>query len=200
MIEPETKDLSKAPKQGANPLVIVPVLIFVALTIVFALSLKSGDPSRLPSALIGKTVPAVDFTPLAGLVAKGRPVPGIAATDLAKGDVTVVNYWASWCGPCLQEHPFLTQLSQSGVNVVGINYKDPPPGGRRFLGRHGNPYTAVGVDPAGRGAIEWGVYGMPETFVVDGKGRVTFKHVGPISSEILKNKLIPAISAAKRSS
>lgn len=186
------------PKQPRriNLTVIAPILIFAILVIVFALSLQSGDPSRIPSALIGKPAPQVDFEPLAGVTANGKPIPGVAAKNLAGGELTVVNFWASWCGPCVQEHPFLVQLAKRGVKVVGINYKDPPPGGQRFLERLGNPYRAVGVDPNGRGAIEWGVYGMPETFIVNGEGKIVFKHVGPITADVLKSQILPAIKAS----
>ena len=183
--------------QRSNAIVVVPVILFAALAIVFGFSLKSSDPSKLPSALIGKSVPAVDFPALEGLVEKGKPLKGIAAADLAQGEVTVVNFWASWCGPCVQEHPLLVELGRRGVKIVGINYKDPPPGGRRFLGRYGNPYAAVGTGAKGRGAIEWGVYGMPETFVVDGKGRIAYKYVGPITAQALVEKVMPAIEAAR---
>ena len=186
------------PRRRSNAIVIVPVILFAALAIVFGFSLKTSDPSKLPSALIGKQVPTVDFPALAGLVGNGGPVPGVAAADLQKGEVTVVNFWASWCGPCVQEHPLLMALGKRGVKIVGINYKDPSPGGRRFLGRYGNPYAAVGTDAAGRGAIDWGVYGMPETFVIDKKGRIAYKHVGPITAEALTETILPAIEAAGR--
>ena len=193
-------DEVEAPRRKSNLMVTVPVIVFVALAIVFLFSLKSGDPTKLPSALIGKPVPSVDFPPIEGLVSKdGEPVPGVVAKNLGQGEVTVVNFWASWCGPCVQEHPLLVELGQRhGVKIVGINYKDPSPGGRRFLGRYGNPYSAVGTDGLGRGAIEWGVYGMPETFVIDGQGRIAHKHVGPLTREALKSEVLPAIAAAGR--
>lgn len=180
-----------------NLIVVVPVIVFAVLAIVFGFSLKSSDPSRLPSALIGKPVPNVDFPALDGLVEKGQPLKGVTPVDLAQGEVTVVNFFASWCGPCVQEHPMLVELGRRGVKLVGINYKDPPPGGRRFLGRYGNPFAAVGTDASGRGAIEWGVYGMPETFVIDGKGRIAFKYVGPISPKVLEEQMMPAIKKAR---
>lgn len=189
-------DRQDAPRRRSNTLVIVPVILFAALAIVFGFSLKSGDPTRLPSALIGKPAPKVDFPALDGLVDDGKPVPGVKAADLAQGEVTVVNFFASWCGPCVQEHPLLMELEKRGVKVVGVNYKDPSPGGRRFLGRYGNPYVAVGTDASGRGAIEWGVYGMPETFVLNKKGEIAYKHVGPITAEALAEKMMPAIKAA----
>lgn len=191
-----TRDGQVQPKRS-NLIVVVPVIVFAVLAIVFGFSLKSSDPSRLPSALIGKPVPNVDFPALDGLVEKGQPLKGVTPADLAQGEVTVVNFFASWCGPCVQEHPMLVELGRRGVKLVGINYKDPPPGGRRFLGRYGNPFAAVGTDASGRGAIEWGVYGMPETFVIDGKGRIAFKYVGPISPKVLEEQMMPAIKKAR---
>ncbi len=175
-----------------------PLLAFAAIAVLFAFALTSGDPSKLPSALIGRPVPQTVFPPLEGLVANGVPVPGFGADDLARGKVSVVNFWASWCVPCVEEHPLLIVLRQrTGVDVFGVNYKDQAEAGRRFIGRYGNPFTAVGTDRTGRSAIEWGVYGMPETFVVDGAGRIAYKHVGPISAESLEKTLIPAIAAAQ---
>lgn len=188
---------SKVQPRRSNAIVMVPVIVFAALAIVFGFSLRSGDPSRLPSALIGKEAPAFDFPALDGLVGNGQPLKGVSPADLAKGEVTVVNFFASWCVPCVQEHPVLVELGRRGVKIVGINYKDPSPGGRRFLGRYGNPYAAVGTDESGRGAIEWGVYGMPETFVVDGKGRIAFKYVGPITAKALEEQMMPAIKKAR---
>jgi cytochrome c biogenesis protein CcmG/thiol:disulfide interchange protein DsbE len=181
--------------------VFLPLAAFVGLAVLFAFSLRSGDPSKLPSALLGKPVPAFDLPPLEGLMDGGRPVPGFSNATLGKGAPTVVNFWASWCVPCVQEHPLLLELARrTGVPVYGINYKDQTESARRFLGRYGNPYEAVGVDSSGRVAIEWGVYGMPETFVVDGEGRIVFKQVGPITPEALATKLIPAITAARSGS
>ena len=112
--------------------------------------------------------------------------------------MSVVNFWASWCVPCAEEQEFLVELEKrTGVPLYGVNYKDQAETARRFLGRYGNPFAAVGTDEQGRGAIEWGVYGMPETFVVNGKGEIAFKHVGPISRESLERVLIPAIAKAR---
>jgi cytochrome c biogenesis protein CcmG/thiol:disulfide interchange protein DsbE len=123
--------------------------------------LHAGDPSRLPSALIGRPAPGFALASLEGLQADGRPVSGLSQADL-KGRVTIVNVWASWCAPCRQEHPLLMDLARTGAaRVVGINYKDNPENARRFLGALGNPFAAVGVDPNGRAAIDWGVYGCP---------------------------------------
>ena len=178
---------------------LVPLIVFAAMAAMFAFALQSGDPSKLPSVLIGKPVPATEFAPLEGLVSSGSPVPGFASGDLAKGNVSVVNFWASWCTPCIQEHPLLMDLKRrTGVGIYGVNYKDDTVAARRFLGLHGNPFTAAGVDATGRNAIEWGVYGMPETFVVNGRGEIVYKHVGPISEQSLAEQLIPAIEAAKK--
>jgi cytochrome c biogenesis protein CcmG/thiol:disulfide interchange protein DsbE len=175
-----------------------PLLIFAAIAALFAFALTSGDPTKLPSALIGRPVPQTEFPPLEGLLNSGRPVPGFTAADLAQGKVSVVNFWASWCVPCIEEHPLLIALKErTGVALYGVNYKDQAEAGRRFLGRYGNPFDAVGIDRSGRNAIEWGVYGMPETFVINGRGEIAYKHVGPISKQSLESQLLPAIAAAQ---
>ena len=189
---------SASRKAGPRAL-ILPLLIFAILALFFAFALRTGDPSRLPSALIGKPVPAIQLAALEGLTDGARPVGGFGSADLASGRVSVVNFWASWCVPCVQEHPLLVALKdKTDVQLFGVNYKDQATAARRFLGRYGNPYSAVGVDGDGRAAIEWGVYGMPETFVVDGKGRIVYKHVGPISAETLERKIIPVIRAVEQ--
>ena len=175
-----------------------PVLIFAALVGLFAFALETGDPSKLPSALIGKRVPATSFPAVEALREAEKPVPGFASSDLAKGKVTVVNFWASWCAQCADEQALLLQLKDStGVPLYGVNYKDEAAAARRFLGRYGNPFQAVGTDANGRAAIEWGVYGMPETFVINGKGEIVFKHVGAVTPESLQTRLMPAIAQAQ---
>lgn len=179
---------------------VAPLVIFGALAIVFAFALKTGDPSKLPSALIGKPVPQMELAPLAGLTTtKGEQVPGFRTADLAGGKVSVVNFWASWCVPCVQEHPVLELLKERAhVALYGVNYKDSNDNARHFIGRYGNPFDAVGVDQAGRAAIDWGVYGTPETFVVDGQGRIVFKHVGPMTPGAIEQQVLPAIEAARK--
>jgi cytochrome c biogenesis protein CcmG/thiol:disulfide interchange protein DsbE len=133
------------------------------------------------------------------LIVNGQPAPAFHAADLANGKVSVVNFWASWCVPCIEEVPLLIELkSRAGVDIYGVNYNDQAEAGRRFIGRFGNPFTSLGTDRSGRNAIEWGVYGMPETFVINGRGEIAYKHVGPISSESLEKQLIPAIEAARK--
>ena len=182
----------------ANWRMALPFILFVALAGLFYVGLFSGDPSKLPSALIGKKVPAFVLPPLEGLVRIGVPVAGISNGDLEKGSVSIVNIWASWCVPCRAEHPFLVQLAeQSKAPLFGINYKDGTAGARRFLGRYGNPFVAVGVDAKGAAAIDWGVYGIPETFIVGGDGTILYKHVGPIDAGTIKKTLLPVIEKAR---
>jgi cytochrome c biogenesis protein CcmG/thiol:disulfide interchange protein DsbE len=158
----------------------LPVAIFAALAILFLVRLFGGDPSRVPSALIGQPVPAFALPPLPGLVEEGRPVPGLSGADL-KGKVTIINVWASWCVPCRQEHPSLVELAKDpSARLAGIDYKDNPENARRFLGALGNPFAAVGADQSGRAAIDWGVYGVPETFIVGPDGTIRHKHIGPL--------------------
>ncbi len=175
-------------------LALTPLIGFVLMALVFALALKTGDPSKLPSALIGKPAPPIPLPPMDGLRRGGVAVPGLTPADFGPGEVRIVNFFASWCAPCVQEHPLLMELQQrSGARMLGVNYKDPAPGGRRFLGRYGNPYAAVGVDASGRAAIEWGVYGMPETFVVDGQGNIVMKWVGPLTREVVEKRILPLV-------
>ena len=172
---------------------------FVGLAVLFWFGLRSGDPSLLPSALIGHPAPQTPLPPLEGLVKNDKPVPGLDPAAF-KGKVSVVNVWASWCIPCHEEAPLLTALGQDKrIQLVSINYKDDADNARRFLGRYGNPFSAVGVDSNGRAAIEWGVYGVPETYVIGRSGKILFKLVGPISPDnidtVLKAQIDKALAA-----
>jgi cytochrome c biogenesis protein CcmG, thiol:disulfide interchange protein DsbE len=176
--------------------VLMPLLVFLALAALFLFRLSSGDPSIIPSALIGHPAPQTNLPPIAGLDRDGAPVPGLDAASF-RGAVTVVNVWASWCVPCHDEAPLLLQLAQDNrVRLVGINYKDDPGNARRFLGRYGDPFAAAGADQSGRAAIEWGVYGVPETFVVGRDARIAYKLVGPITPENFDSVLKPQIEKA----
>jgi len=176
----------------------LPLALFVALAALFFLRLGGGDPSRVPSVLIGRAAPATVLPPVEGLERDGKPLPGITS-EIFSGKVTLVNVWASWCVPCHDEAPLLHQLSQDQrIQIAGINYKDQPENARRFLGRYGNPFVAAGADNNGRAAIEWGVYGVPETFLVGRDGRVAYKLIGPITKENLQTELTPAIEKALR--
>jgi cytochrome c biogenesis protein CcmG/thiol:disulfide interchange protein DsbE len=181
---------------------VLPLIVVTLMSVFFLMALWSGDPSRLPSALIGKPVPQFSLAPIEGLdAAGGGSRPGLTSADLANGEVTIVNMWASWCGPCIQEHPQLIALKQQhGVRLIGINYKDEPGAARRFLARYGNPFDAIGADTSGRVAIDWGVYGVPETYVIDGNGRIAFKFIGPLSASAIKDQILPAVAKAKQAS
>jgi cytochrome c biogenesis protein CcmG/thiol:disulfide interchange protein DsbE len=189
---------AQASSIGRRKLVLlVPLVIFVALAALLYARLFSGDPSTLPSALIGRPAPDLALPPLEGLTADGAAVPGFSRAELASGEVTIVNVFASWCAPCREEHPVLMDLKARGLRLFGLNHKDSPENARRFLGGLGNPFSRVGVDPNGRASIEWGVYGVPETFVVDGQGRIAFKFVGPLTAAAVETKLLPEIEKAK---
>ncbi len=172
-----------------SPLVVIPPVLFAALGVVFYLGL-SGDDGQLPSTLIGKPAPAVQVLPLEG----HEPLDPAVMRD---GEVKLVNFWASWCAPCRVEHPTLTALAASGLPVYGINYKDDPAKARAFLDELGNPYTAIGTDPQARMGLEWGVYGVPETFVIDGEGRVVFRFAGPLTSRVVEGELKAALDKAR---
>jgi cytochrome c biogenesis protein CcmG/thiol:disulfide interchange protein DsbE len=179
-----------------NLLVLLPLVVFLALAALFFFRLGSGDPSRVPSALIGREAPTTDLPPLDGLTNDGAPIPGLTA-DTFKGKVSIVNVWASWCVPCHDEVPFLARLGQDKrIQLVGINYKDQADNARRFLNRYGNPFAVVGADTNGRAAIDWGVYGVPETFVVGRDGRIAYKLIGPITAENYAGVLEPEIAKA----
>jgi len=176
--------------------VLLPLLAFLGLAALFFFRLGTGDPSQIPSALIGHPVPEISLPPLEGLQRDGKPLPGLTPESF-KGQVSVLNVWASWCVPCRDEAPLLEALAQDKrIQIVGITYKDQPENARRFLGRYGNPFVANGNDGNGRGSIEWGVYGVPESFVIGRDNRIRFKLVGPITAENLQTVPKPEIEKA----
>jgi cytochrome c biogenesis protein CcmG/thiol:disulfide interchange protein DsbE len=161
-------------------LVILPLLVFLGLAAVFGAELISGGDDALPSVLINRPAPPTDLPPLDGLVAAGEPVPGFSSADFA-GEVSLVNVFGSWCAACVDEHPTLMALAgNERFQILGLNYDDVPSSALAWLNRYGNPFDAVGVDHTNRTAIDWGVYGAPETFIVDREGIVRYKVVGPL--------------------
>ncbi|PTM96298.1 DsbE family thiol:disulfide interchange protein [Mycoplana dimorpha] len=179
-------------------LALLPLAIFAVLAAIFFLQLRSGrDVSEIPSALIGTKAPFRDLAPLEGAMRNGVPVPALTAQTAATGKLTLVNFWASWCVPCRQEHPVILALSQDPrLTVVGVNYKDGNENALRFLGELGNPYTAIGLDPNGKMAIDWGVYGIPESYLVGPDGTILYKKVGPFDENTVRTGLMPAIEKA----
>ncbi|MEZ5779903.1 MAG: DsbE family thiol:disulfide interchange protein [Paracoccaceae bacterium] len=172
-----------------SPLMILPPAIFAGLALMFVWGMGRDNPDALPSTLEGRQAPAVAVTQLADL-----PVFGDA--DLRDGNVKLVNFWASWCAPCRVEHPNLSKLRAEGATIYGVNYKDRPEAATRFLDDLGNPYAAIGADESGRMGIDWGLYGVPETFVIDGKGKVILRFAGPITERVLESEIRPAMDKA----
>ncbi|WP_176082648.1 DsbE family thiol:disulfide interchange protein [Martelella sp. HB161492] len=168
----------------------IPLLVFGGLAVAFAAQiLSSDDPSEIPSVLIGKPAPAMDLPAL-----QGSDRPALTSAQIS-GKLTIVNVFASWCVPCRQEHPFIMALSKDpDINVVGINYKDNPDNALRFLGELGNPYAAIGIDKNGAKAIDWGVYGIPESFIVGPDGTIIFKKIGPIDMQSYNDEILPVIN------
>lgn len=178
-------------------LMLLPLAVFSLLAVMFFIGIaRNADPSVVPSPLVGRPAPQTVLPPLPGLEAGGQPVPGFSTAALA-GQVSLVNVWASWCAPCRLEHPVLTELARDPRLVVaGISYKDVPANALRFLGSLGNPYAAVGLDRDGRAAIEWGVYGVPETYLIGRDGTVRFKVIGPLDRSALAGPFGTALQAA----
>lgn len=170
---------------------LLPALLFAGLAVLLFKGL-SGDPSTLPSTLINHAAPAFELPAVPGL-----DRPGLRVGDLKQGKITVVNIWASWCGPCRLEHPLLMELAKrDDIVLVGINNKDEAANAMRFLGALGQPFAAVGADTTGRTTIDWGGYGVPETFIVDGNGIIRYKHVGPLSADDVTGRIAAEIKKA----
>lgn len=185
----------ETPVTGAGPrrwVVALPFIIFVALAAVFLLQLMSGrDTSIVPSALIGQPAPKTELPPL-----DGSDLPGFS-TEAMKGQLTLVNVWASWCVPCRQEHLILMDLAKDGrFKLVGFNYKDKQENAMKFLTDLGNPFVALGVDESGRAGINWGVYGVPESYLVGADGTILWKQIGPFTPDAVRSQLMPAVEKA----
>ncbi|MGI9394629.1 MAG: DsbE family thiol:disulfide interchange protein [Boseongicola sp.] len=169
-----------------SPLAALPPLAFAAIAGLFLSGMFRDDPDALPSTLEGQSAPHVEIEALSGFA----PI-----TDglLRASGPKLINFWASWCAPCRVEHPQLMALEAEGLAIFGVNFKDDPARARQFLDRFGDPFEGVGVDPNGRMALDWGVYGVPETFVVDGMGKVILRYAGPVTDVVLKNRIRPAL-------
>lgn len=182
--------MSETATSGFRPWMIVPGALALVMMAVFFLGLQRDDARDLPSALIDRPAPEFD------LAALRDGQPGLSTADLKTPGVKIVNVWASWCGPCRVEHPQIEALAAEGLTIHGINYKDNQANAEQFLIELGDPYSLIGADITGRAGIEWGVYGVPETFVIDGDGNVIYKHIGPIMPEQIETKIRPAIEQA----
>lgn len=172
---------------------LIPVLVFTLISAALLYALFFLNPKEIPSAMLTKPVPEFALDPVPGFD------KGLSSADLKKGKVTLVNVFASWCVACLAEHPLLMDLSKRGlVDIYGLNYKDKPAAAKKWLARHGNPYAQAGMDLTGRVGIEFGVYGVPETFVIDGDGKIIHKVIGPIYPDMLNETLLPLIESLKK--
>ncbi|WP_245155618.1 DsbE family thiol:disulfide interchange protein [Paracoccus ravus] len=172
-----------------SPLVALPPLAFAALALTFFFGMQRENPGDLPSALIGRDAPAVGQETLPGKTQ-------LTAEMLREPGVKLVNFWASWCPPCRAEHPTLTELAKE-IPVYGIDLKDPEANATAFLAEHGDPFKALASDPRGRIAIDWGVTAPPETFIIDGEGRILYRHVGPLIREDYTNRFLPQLEKAR---
>ncbi|MFN7596006.1 MAG: DsbE family thiol:disulfide interchange protein [Cereibacter sp.] len=172
-----------------KPLMLAPPLVFAGLAALFFVSMQRSEPDQLPSAMEGRAAPAVQ------VVALGTG-PDLTDAMLREPGVKLVNFWASWCAPCRAEHPVLKTLQAEGVTILGVNFKDRPEAALQFLQDLGNPYAAIGADVSGRMGLDWGLYGVPETFVIDGTGKVILRHAGPITPGILEDRIRPALAEA----
>ncbi len=172
----------------SNLLIVVPPLLFAGFAMMALSALRREFPNELPSAIAGQEAPSI----AASTALRADPPP--TDESLRAGEVTLVNFWASWCGPCRIEHPYLTELATDGVRVVGLNYKDTPDQALAFLAELGDPYTSIGADANGRIGLDWGIYGIPETFVVSADGQILLRHPGPLSPDVIKKRIAPLLT------
>ena len=173
-----------------SPYVVIPPVIFLGLAGLFYFGLTRDDANFLPSTMIGREAPALIK------VEQLREDPAPTDADLRLEGVKLVNFWASWCAPCRAEHPILMGMAEDGIKIIGLNYKDQPENALAFLEELDDPFAKIGTDRAGRTGLEWGVYGIPETFVIDSEGTVLYRHPGPITQRILDERIMPVINAA----
>lgn len=172
-----------------SPIMLLPPVLFIGFAALFMFGLEREDPTALPSQFEGKVAPVLEVGTLGDL-------PPLTDAMLRAPGVKLLNFWASWCAPCRVEHPNLQKMADMGITIYGVNYKDTDENGLRFLEELGNPFAALGTDN-GRQAIEWGVYGIPETFVIDGRGRIRLRFAGPITGAVMRDRILPAIEEAK---
>ena len=171
------------------PYILIPIA-FIIIAGILAWQLLTGTPDKIPSALIDKPVPQFELPPIPGW---GK---GLTNSDIEEGGISLVNVFASWCGPCRVEHPLLMEIAkENSIPIWGLNYKDQKEDSRKWLNEFGDPYKQIGWDITGRVGINWGVYGVPETFVIDDRGRIIYKHIGLLSPKDWKEKIVPLINS-----
>lgn len=173
-----------------NPLFILPPVLLAGFVAFVAVGNYRGDRDTLPSARAGHAAPFVELAQL-------HDLPLFTDDMLRAGEVVLVNFWASWCPPCRAEAPVVEDLAHSGITVLGVNYRDDPERALDFLDELGNPYAAIGADPRARMGLDWGVVGLPETFVIDGAGNILMRHAGPLTTEVVEQRLRPVIERAQ---
>ncbi len=179
--------MTDTPKKKFNIFLLAPPLIFFGMAALFFIGLQRENPGELPSVLIGRQVPSVDLLDL-------REDPAPVDADFNADNMKLVNFWASWCAPCRAEAPMLEKMAnEMGIPILGINYKDQPSQALSFLDELGDPFLKIGADPNGRNSIDWGVTGIPETFVVDGNGTILLRYPGPITTSVLENRILPML-------
>ncbi len=179
--------MTDEPKKKFNIFLLIPPVLFFSMAALFYIGLQRDNPNELPSQLIGRTAPPSTLTDL-------REDPAPVDADFRNGEMQLVNFWASWCAPCRAEAPILERMAKEmDISIIGINYKDQPEQAKTFLRQFGDPFVKIGADFNGRNAIEWGVTGVPETFIIDGEGTILFRYPGPITTSILTNRILPIL-------